>query len=315
MAEAGVSRGIKAPFQKEWYKKKSTQKWIFVVIAISPSYLGYILFNLYPNALGFYYALINWDGITEKTFVGLHNFTILFTDERVWLAFWHTFLLMITITPIVILVSVVMSYLLTHKKYRANEFFKVLFFFPNIISTVVVAIVWSFIYNGPYGLFNWFLRIFGIPIGDYYWLGDKATAIWALVPPHVWALAGLYIVIFSNAMKTIPSSLYESAILDGASPMRRLWSITVPLINPIVRFATIFIVIGLFKGFEQVLLLTNGGPAGHTNVIGLYMFNMAFGDEYHRFGYASAIGMVLFVVLVLAKVAIDKFLPSNEIEY
>lgn len=315
MANVKINNRGLALFQKSFYERRTTQTWIFVLLAVTPPYLGYWLFNLYPNILSVYYSLLNWDGITTPTFVGLDNFITLFKDDYVWRAFSHNLFLMMTVTPLVIIISIVLSYLITHKKYKGSGLFKVLFFFPNILSTVVVALLWAFIYDGSYGLLNGVIRMFGIDIGNYYWLGQSSTALAAIVPPSVWGAVGLYIVIFSNAMSTIPKSLYEAAILEGASHFQRMRMITVPLINPIVRFSILFIVLGEIKGFEQVLILTNGGPAGSTDVISLYMFNLAFGDEYRNFGYASSIGMILFTLLLTVKLLVDRYMPNKGTEY
>ncbi|RAV19080.1 sugar ABC transporter permease [Paenibacillus contaminans] len=296
-------------------KKAKMQKRLFVLLAVTPAFGGYLLFTLYPNLLSAYYSLLDWNGISKPDFVGLDNFVKLFQDRYVWRALSHNLFYMLTIPPLVIGISLLLAYLLHNKGYKGTPLFKVLFFFPNVLSTVVVALLWAFVYDGSFGLLNSLLRLLGVPIGDFYWLGDMRTAIWAIIPPYVWAGVGFYIIIFINAMATIPKSLYESAILEGAGHMKRMFMITIPLIMPIVRISALFLVLGSLKGFEQQLILTNGGPAGSTDVIGLYMFNLAFGAEFHNYGYASAIGMFLFVILVGAKLLTDKLIPNRQIEY
>lgn len=313
---SNATTGNQSAIKESWYKKTSTQKFIFVFIAIAPSYVGYWLFDLYPNALSIYYSLLDWSGVNEPKFVGLKNFVKMFQDPFMWRALWHNLFFMLTIPIITMGASLIIAFFLSNRPYKENSFYKVLFFFPNVLSTVVVALLWSFIYDGSFGLLNAVLKLIGIDVGNFYWLGSEATAIWALVPPWVWAGAGLYIIIFMNAMTGIPKSLYESAILEGASSYYQFSRITVPLIMPVVRVGALFLMLSVFKGFEMIMILTNGGPAGSTDVIGLYMFNYAFGDGYHNYGYASAIGMFLFVILVSAKFILDKILkPNNDIEY
>ncbi|MDF2660492.1 MAG: sugar transporter permease [Paenibacillus sp.] len=303
------------PAQKGWMQKSRNQKRIFLALAITPAFGGYLLFTLYPNLMSVYYSFLNWNGITEPQFVGLQNYITLFQDKYVWRALGHNLIYMIFVPTLVILISLLLAYLLTNKSYKGTPVYKVIFFFPNVLSSVVVALLWAFVYDGSFGLLNSLLRLAGIDIGEFYWLGDTKTALWAIIPPYVWAGVGFYVVIFMNAMITIPKSLYESAILDGAKPMTRLFQITIPLIMPIIRVGALFLVLGSLKGFEHVLILTNGGPAGSTDVIGLYMFNLAFGSEYHNYGYASAVGMFLFVVLVLAKLLTDKYMTNRSVEY
>lgn len=315
MERTPISTGNIAQYRRNWRQKENFQKWLFIILATTPAFGGYLLFTLYPNILSVYYSLLKWNGISEPVFVGLDNFKRIFQDQYVWRALWHNMIFMFTIPFLVLIISIIFAYLLANKKYWFNSFFKVLFFFPNILSLVAVSLLWAFIYDGSFGLLNGILKFIGIDVGNYYWLGDKKMALWATIPPAVWGAVGFYFVIFLNAMSTIPKSLYESAILEGASHSKRLFSITIPLMAPIIRISAIFLMLGVFKGFENILILTNGGPSGSTDVIGLYMFNIAFGKTSHNYGYASAIGMMLFVILVLAKLIIDKATAKHDAEY
>jgi len=292
-----------------------TQKWIFLTIAIVPPFGGYLVFTLFPNLLSVYYSLLDWDGFTDATFVGLSNFVTAFQDKYVWRALTHNLWFMLTVPFLVVFISLILAYLITNKSYRENGFLKVLFFFPNVLSTIVVALLWAFIYDGTYGLLNGLLGLFGIDTGNFYWLGNERTALAAIIPAWVWSGVGLYVIIFANAMLAIPKSLYEAAILEGAGHMDRLFRITMPLVMPVVRVGILFLVVGTLKSFEIILILTNGGPFGSTDVIGLYMFNLAFGDEYRNYGYASAVGMILFVILVSAKLITDKLFPNKGVEF
>lgn len=315
MSEPNVVKTPQSPKKRLNLDNASVQKYIFLSIAIIPPFGGYLLFTLFPNILSVYYSMLNWDGFTQSTFVGFSNFVTAFQDKYVWRALWHNLILMITVPILVISISLLLGYLITHKSYRENSFLKVLFFFPNVLSTVVVALLFAFIYDGTYGLLNGLLKLVGIDMGNFYWLGDERTALAAIIPAWVWGGVGLYVIIFANAMLAIPKSLYEAAILEGAGHMKRLFMITIPLVTPIIRVGALFLVVGTMKGFEIILIMTNGGPYGSTDVIGLYMFNLAFGDEYRNFGYASAVGMILFVILVGGKLLMDKFLPNRGYEY
>ncbi|MBP1993302.1 carbohydrate ABC transporter permease [Paenibacillus eucommiae] len=300
---------------KVWRQQESVQRMWFIMIAVGPCLLGYLLFTLYPNLMSVWYAFLNWDGLSPAKFVGLDNFKHMFQDPFIGRAIYHNILLMIFAPGVTILFSLVIAYLLVNKGYKEAAIYKILFFVPNVLAIVVVTLLWAFIYDGSYGLLNGLLKTIGIDNQNFYWLGDKKTALWSLIPPMVWSGVGLYVIIFMNAMRSIPSSLYETAIIEGANHSVRLFKITLPLIMPIVRVSIIFLTLGVLKGFEMVLIMTNGGPAGSTDVIGLYIFKLAFGDSYRSYGYASAIGLVLFVVLVFAKLIIDKFVPSEGNEY
>lgn len=315
MFESSAVQTQQAPKRKLGLDKANTQKWIFLIVAIIPPFGGYLLFTLFPNLLSIYYSLLDWNGFTAPKFVGLDNFVTAFQDKYVWRALGHNLIFMLTVPMLVVLISLLLGYLLTNKSYRENRFLKMLFFFPNVLSTVVIALLWAFIYDGSYGLLNGLLGVFGIDIGNFYWLGNEKTALAAIIPSWVWGGVGLYVIIFANAMLAIPKSLYEAAILEGAGHMIRLFRITLPLVMPIVRVSLLFLVVGTLKSFENILIMTNGGPYGATDVIGLYMFNLAFGAEYRNYGYASAVGMILFVILVTAKVLMDKFIPKKDVEF
>ncbi|GGD99049.1 carbohydrate ABC transporter permease [Paenibacillus nasutitermitis] len=319
MSQHEPAAAARRPARLGWLQKRlthaQTQKNIFLLVAIAPAFGGYLLFTLYPNLLSVYYSLLDWDGISPAKFVGLSNYTAMLQDKYVWRSLLHNLLYMATVPLLVIFISLLLAYILTSKAYKGSSLFKLLFFFPNVLSTVVIALLWAFVYDGSIGILNALLRLIGINVGNFYWLGDVRTAIWAVIPPYVWGGVGLYVIIFVNAMTTIPKSLYESAVLEGASHLTRLVRITIPLIMPIIRVGALFLVLGSLKGFEHVLILTNGGPAGSTDVIGLYMFNLAFGKDYHNYGYASAVGMFLFVILIAAKLLMDKAMPNKSVEY
>jgi len=295
--------------------KASRQRNVFLILAIAPSLLGYILFTLYPNILAVYYSFLEWDGLVEAKYVGFDNFVNMMKDQFVWRAMYHNLIYMIVVPALIVFIALLLAYLLTIKSYKENAIYKVVYFFTNVLSTVVIALMWAFIFDGSFGLLNGIIELFGLNMNDFYWLGDTRSAIWALVLPMVWGGVGLYVVIFINAMSAIPKSLYEAATLEGAKPLTVLFRITIPLIRNVIRVCVVFVVLGSIKGFEIIMILTNGGPEGSTDVIGLYMFNLAFGKEYHNYGYASAVGMFLFVILVGAKIIIDKFYPEESVEF
>ncbi|BBH24229.1 binding-protein-dependent transport systems inner membrane component [Paenibacillus baekrokdamisoli] len=296
-------------------KKSDMQKRLFVLFAVWPCFIGYLLFNLYPNIVSVYYSLLEWNGISEAKFVGLFNFVSMFKDEYMWRALYHNLILIVTIPVLTVYISLILAYLLINKGYFEVKIYRILFFIPNILAAIVIALLWSFIYDGSYGMLNGILKVIGIDMKEYYWLGDERTALWALLPPLIWSGVGLYVVIFMNAMKSIPPSLYEAAVLEGANHTTRLFKITIPLLTPIIRVGILFLSLGVFKGFEFMLILTNGGPSGSTEVIGLYMFSMAFGSTSHNYGYASAIGMFLFVILIVVKLVTDRIGSKDSLEY
>lgn len=302
-------------------KTSDIQTRMFVILFVAPAFIGYLVLSLFPNILSVYYSLLEWDGISKAKFVGLSNYIQMFSDRFMLRALSHNLALMIVVPIITVLFAVFAADFLVTRAYRENSFYKILFFFPNILSSVIIALMWSFIYDGSFGLLNGVLKLVGIDVGRMYWLGDERFALICVMVPMIWSAVGFYLIIFMNAMSSIPKSLYESAVLDGITNVKRLFLITLPLISGVIRVAVIFLLLGVLKGFEMILILTAGGPGGATDVISLYMFSYAFGGIYSgggsgtNYGYASTIGMVLFVILLIIKMLIDKFFKKDTIEF
>lgn len=302
-------------------RKTETQTRLFVLLAVGPAFAAYVVFSLYPNVLSLYYSFFEWNGIGKKTFVGLYNYIEMVKDPFMWRALSHNFILMMIIPISIILISVLLSDMVINRGLREGKVYKVLFFFPNVMSVVVIGLLWSFIYDGNFGLLNALLKIVGIDAGNIYWLGDTRTALLAVAIPMIWSGIGWLIIIVMNAMAAIPKSLYEVAFIEGTSDTTRLFKITIPLISGVLRVGAIFIFLSLLKSFDIILVLTRGGPGGATDVVGLYMFSYAFGGTYSgassgtNYGYASAIGTFLFVMLVGVKLLSDKLVSNETIEY
>jgi len=302
-------------------KKTDKQTLTFVLMTITPAFAGYLIFALFPNVLSAYYSLLEWDGISKPKFIGFNNYIQMFKDRFVYNALSHNLILMIFVPAATVLIAVFAADLLITRSFRENAFYKVLFFFPNVLSSVIIALLWSFIYDGSFGLLNAALKVIGIDVGRMYWLGDERFALVCVMIPMIWSAVGFYLIIFMNAMSTIPKSLYEAAVLDGISNIRRLFQITLPLISGVICVAAIFLFLGMLKGFELIMIMTAGGPAGATDVISMYMFSYAFGGVYSggargsNYGYASTIGMFLFVVLLIVKLAIDRFFKNKPVEF
>lgn len=283
--------------------------------------LGYIVFDLYPNFISAYYSLLDWNGSTKPVFIGLQNFKKLFTDPYIPIVIKNNLIISLIVPAFVVMLSLLLAYALTHKNFTEKKIYRNVFFIPNVLSTVIVALIFTFVFDGGFGLINNILTSIGLDkFTDFYWLGTESTALPSLMICMVWGGVGTYLIIFMNAMNAIPKTIYESAIIDGANNMTRLFKITIPLIWGVIKVSLLFYIIGLFKGYEFIMVMTNGGPGNSTNVIGLYMFNLAFGTiasgtGQHHYGYASAIGMVLFVILVLTKLLIDKFGNRDPVEY
>ena len=297
------------------------QKWIFILAILLPYLGGYTLFTLYPNALSAYYSFFEWNGISEMKFVGLRNYVEMFRDPYVWRALGHNLWLVLIVPLATLFLSAILAYMIVYLKFRERNIHKVIYFLPNVISTVVIGLIWSFIYDGDYGILNGILSSVGLDVKGFYWLGETQTALGAVMAPMIWTGVGFYVIILMNAMTSIPPSMYEAASLDGASHAKRLTAITLPLIASVMRVSLIFLILNAIKTFELIFVLTNGGPEGATDVIGLYMYTTAFGSPTSgratnsMFGYSSAIGMFICVILVVVNIIVEKSGANDNIEY
>lgn len=297
------------------------QKWAFILAVMLPYLAGYLLFTLYPNVLSAYYSFFEWDGVSDMKFVGFENYIELFQDRYVWRALMHNVIIALVVPLITLMIASVLAYTIVYSKYWERNIHKIIYFLPNVISSVVIGLIWSFVYDGDYGILNGILSLLGIDMDGFYWLGNTKTALGAVMVPMIWVEVGFYVIILMNAMISIPPSMYEAAILDGASHFKRLVSITLPLIKSVISISFIFLILSAVKTFETILVLTNGGPQGSTDVIGLYIFTTAFGSQgtsystIPMFGYSSAIGMFVCVILVAINIIVEKFGGSEAIEY
>ncbi|NLN05698.1 MAG: sugar ABC transporter permease [Clostridiaceae bacterium] len=289
------------------------RKFVFVFFTLAPMLIFYTIFLVVPKVTAFYYPFTEYNGISEPVWVGLGNFVTLARDFELWGAMKNNFFYWFIATPINFLAALIVSFILVKKPYRENRFYRILYYFPAILPGVITALMWQFAFHGRYGIFNAVINAVGINIGEFYWLTDATAARWAMIIPMVWGGWAGNMLIFMGAIQSVPVSLYESAELDGASDLGKLFLITVPVIWETMKTMIFFSIIGLFGAFELILVMTNGGPAGATEVVGTYMYKIAFGAEsVAAFGYAAAVGLLLFVILSAVSIIAFRFMDRCE---
>lgn len=298
----------------------SVAKYSFIYGFLAIPLAFYVIFYLFPNILSVYYSFMKWSGLSDPKFIGLQNYTRLFKDPFFYSSLMHNFVLMLMVPIVTLSIALILAFFLARGKSKKHDLFQALFFVPNIISSVVIGLLWAFIYNGDFGLLNALLGLFGMDMDGFWWLGNMNTALLALVPVYVWVNVGFYTLIFTNAIKGIPDSLYENAILEGATEGQILRKIVIPMIMGVISVSALFLVLMTFRSYDLVLILTGGGPGGATQVVGLYMFSMVFqilgtAARTPSYGYASAIGIILFIILIVAKWVIDKLTKTDDIEF
>ncbi len=279
----------------------------FLALA-APAAVVYLGFLVGPVLAGFYFSLTRWDGLNEPIFVGLENFVRLVSDHQFIGAVGHTLLFAVVIVAGQVGLGLGLALLLNRPR-RGVAIYRGLFFAPSILSSVVVALIWGFIFNPLVGVLGQAARALGLGEGGLAdVLGNQATALLGVSAVVIWQFAGYMMVIFLAGLKGIPADVYEAASLDGAAGARRFWYVTLPLLAPATSVAITISLAGNLRLFDQVYLLTGGGPAGATDTIATLIYRTAFANS--DFGY-SATQSVVLTILVTIVVLGQRWLASR----
>lgn len=261
---------------------------------VAPFMLGIFIFLLVPLAASFLLSLTNFNVIESPKFVGLDNYIDLILNQEAFRkSFINSIVFALGLTPVNVVLALLCAVLL-NKITRFSTFFRGVYFLPVITSEVVFSIVWLWIWNYDYGLINHFVRMVGLPAQN--WLGDEKWAMIALIITRVLKNLGMNMVIILAALQSIPAMYYEAADLDGANAVKKFIHVTIPELGPVIFMTVMITVIGCFKVFAQIYAMTDGGPAGATNVMMLYLYKLGFKEL--QYGKASAVGVIIFVVVL-----------------
>ncbi|MBB6636098.1 carbohydrate ABC transporter permease [Cohnella thailandensis] len=263
---------------------------IFVV----PTIALYFLFFIYPMLTSVYYGFTNWNGLDTKDYIGFDNFANAFKDEDFRNSILNNLYILLFSCCVQVPLIVVFSLLISGVK-RFQGFYKTTVFMPSILSTSVIGILWGYIYDPDVGLINNILKTFGMdPI---YFLADTKWALVSILITNAWQWMGFYIVLILAAILAIPRDIDEAAMIDGATGVQRAWYLTVPLIKPIINVVIMLSIAGALRVVDIVLVMTDGGPAGATDVMASYMVNKAikFGD----YGYGTALSIIIFIFALI----------------
>lgn len=269
--------------------ERGWRKSLWVIFFLLPSMGGLIVFTVSPILASLGLTLFKWDLLTSPIFIGLANFKELFADQDFWAALQHTLGFIVGYIPPVMVLGLAVAIAL-NQKLRGTTIYRTLFYLPVVSSWVAVALLWMWIFNPRFGLVNYGLELIGISGPG--WLFDPDWAMPAIIITSVWKDTGFVMVMFLAGLQAIPESYYEAASIDGATSWTRFVNITLPLLSPTTFFALIISLIHSFQLFDQVWVMTGGGPAGATSVLVEQIVNNAF--RYSRMGYASALSWVLF---------------------
>ena len=296
--------------------KKREQR-LFLLTFLGPSLALYALFVLLPALNAFRYSLTRWDGLSAPVWVGVANFQNILQNMTKAESPFHSALknnLFLMFAPGVLILSLALFFAYTiHQRIRGARLFRIAFFFPNIISSVAVALLWVLVYSTTkVGLING-LRAHWFHITEPFAFTESSRLLTSLVPMIVWSATGFYMVLFLAAMENIPESYYEAARLDGATNTRIFWKITLPLMWDVLTTGIIFLVIGGLKIFDSIWIMENGRPSNVTHTLSTLMYTKVF--EEYNIGYGTAIAIVIFVLVLLATMLSFRLLRRERLEY
>ena len=278
---------------------------------VAPIIILFGAFRVAPSVQTLLYSVYRVELLRGRfTFIGLDNFRELLVDRAFQQAAWNTLVYVIVIVPISAALGLLLA-VLFDTRFPLRELFKALYFAPMVTSTVAAAVVWWWLYNPQFGLFNALLRLIGLPIQP--WLMSSRTALFSIILFSVWKGVGYNMIVYLAGLQAIPESFIEAARIDGAGAFQRFRRITLPLLAPTTAFLLIYNSIQAFQVFDQVFVLTSGGPAGSTNVVVLDLYRQAF--ERYNFGYASAEATLLFVLTLGVTVVQYAYSKRFEVSY
>ncbi|MHA6513253.1 carbohydrate ABC transporter permease [Tessaracoccus sp. Z1128] len=290
---------------KRRYRGYAHTVWWFVL----PAALFYLFAVVVPSVRGGAFAFTDWDGVTpEQNLVGMENFVAMFSDPNAAVAIRNTMLIAVAVTVIQNLLGLLIA-LGVNSRIKSRNVLRVLIFAPVVITSIAVGFLWQNLY-APNGGINAALDSMGLGALKQNWLGNPDIAIWSVIGVVIWQFVGYSMVIFLAGLQGVPAEVLEAAAIDGAGPVRRFWSVVRPMLAPAITINVMLSVIGGFKLFDQVFVMTQGGPGGATDTISTLIYSNAF--QLGRFGYAAALAVVLTIFVAVVSAIQYKLLAAQE---
>lgn len=295
--------------------RNSKEKKRFIVFGLLPSLILYTIFMVYPTINVFYESLFKTGGLSgNKTFVGLANFKLLFSDSNFIRSFQNTIFLIVIVTIVTMFLAIIFASILSREKIAGQNFFRIIFYIPNILSIAVIASIFAAIYGMDQGLINGFMRLFNSNHTNVPFLGDRMYVVYSIGFAMIWQAIGYYMVMYMSTMSQIPEHLYEAANLDGAGKIRQFFDITLPLTWQTIRTTLTFYVISNINiAFQIIKALTGGGPDGASLTLLNYQYEQAYTNS--SFGYGLAIGVVVFLFSFILSAIIHRLTKRDIMQY
>lgn len=259
-------------------------------------FVFYIIFTLYPVIQGFIVSFTKWNITGTKTYIGVSNYNKLLNDSIFWSSFWNSTKFVFMAVPTIMIVSFALALLIDSKFTKGKVIFRSIFFMPVILSVSIIAIIWSYALDPYTGSINTILKLFGLqePI---FWVTDPNIVWYSITMLTIWWTMGSAMILYLAGLQDIPADHYEAAEIDGANAWHKILYITIPALNRVHTLIMFLLIVGSFKVFGQVFLITGGGPSGSSRTLIQYIYEIGF----TRFdmGRASAASYILFIVVIL----------------
>ena len=280
------------PLRRSFYKRNeiAITPWLF----LAPAILFFVFYVIYPIYQSFSVSFYSWDGLSEATYVGLENYRELMDDSAFEVSLWNNFkwlVLYLLAIPVGLAIALFLNQTVT-----GIRLYKSLFFFPFVISQVVVGLVFTWFYDPTFGLLNTFLGWFGA--GPISVLGDPTLATYGIIAAGLWPQTAYCMILYLTGLNAVDPEQIEAGRLDGAKGFKMLWFIIIPQLKPATFIAFVVTIIGALRSFDLISIMTNGGPFGQTRVLSFYMFEKALSEYGFRMGYGAAIAVVLFLIML-----------------
>jgi raffinose/stachyose/melibiose transport system permease protein len=281
-------------------KNKKLKSAITIGLFVAPALIVYSVYVLYPILTTLMYSFYEWDGMGVGVFVGLQNYIDLLSDAIFWKSLTNNAWVVLTSVFAQIPLGLIMA-LMLFAPIKGIKVFSSIYFFPFLMSTVAVGLLWVLMFDPINGMINQLINLFGFE--NVAWLSQANTALFAVLLVIVWQFAPFYMILFKAAIVGIPEDLYEAAEIDGASAITKFFHITLPLLMPTIVSSSILAIVGSLKAFDIFYIMTGGGPNHGTELLGTYMFKQAFIN--FNMGYASAIAFIMFFIALLVTILIQ----------
>lgn len=282
------------------------------VLFLLPAFILFVVFRYYPLVDNFFVSLTSWNFFSKnKTFIGLQNFISIFSSDTFWKILGNTFFYTFWATLISIIVGFLLAVSLFRMRGRFPRVLKTLLFVPNITTASAMAILWMWIFDPDFGLSGQIFALFGKESPR--WLLDSDLAMWVVISLSVWRSMGYVMLIYTSGLSSISNEIYEAARIDGASLLQQTFRITIPLLKPTSYFLALTMLVQAMQVFDIVSVMTGGGPYDSTNVLNLYIYQMAFGRS--RAGYAASLSVILFLILLICTIVQQLVSRRKEDDY